>query len=175
MKGKHAILLVACATACAAEAPRVQEEIDRLDRAASHGVAAVRRALSDPSLEFSELGSGVETIEIAARALRSLSEDDRISGSARVSATLAEARAYDDLALTFESTDTRQELAVHRDVIEEIFREKAIPARMAARDAYVRARALACRTGYAEPATMLEILDGVSRYVSEDAVREPCG
>ncbi|MEQ8274740.1 MAG: hypothetical protein RMA76_12155 [Deltaproteobacteria bacterium] len=166
--------VAALAAACATEAPEVQVEVDRLDRAAAQGIAAVRRAVKDPSLEFNELGVGVETVELAARGLRSLADDARIPSAVRVSAMLAEARAYDDLTITFEATSQGQHFVEDQEVLNQIFADKALPMRTSARDAYVRARALACRTDLAEPAMMLEILDGISRYVGEDAATGPC-
>lgn len=160
--------------ACAADAPEVQVEVDRLDRAAAQGIAAVRRAVKDPSLEFNELGVGVETVELAARGLRSLADDTRVPAPIRVSAMLAEARAYDDLAITFEVTSDGQHFPEDQEVLNQIFADKALPMRTSARDAYVRARALACRIDLAEPAMMLEILDGISRYVGEAAATPPC-
>lgn len=152
--------------ACATEGPDGSAEVDRLGRAASEGVSTVRRALADPDLQFQDLGAGVDRVETAGRALRHIAEDGRFDAELRVAASLAEARAYDDLALSF---STPQD-----DLLADILDEKARPARTAARHAYVRARTLACLTDLAEPATMLEILDGVSRYVGEDAVTEPC-
>jgi hypothetical protein len=109
-------------------------------------------------------GEGVAELEAAVRRFDALEQDPAASDGQRLKAILGEARAWDDASRAILGAHL---LEVDEPVAEEILREKAFPAKIAAANAYRRALAFACaldnKHGADADNVIPEILDGLTR------------
>lgn len=163
--------------ACEAQNPdQVGHELEALSARAAGGVAAIRDALADPRALSRGLGAGIEEVALATRGLARLASAEGLAVEQRLLAGLEEARAWDDAARALETAELADaEPPELGRLYHELLREKAFPARVAARNGYERALRLACRLAGPEHPTVLEALDGVERHGGQVPVSDrPC-
>ena len=154
----------------------VARDLDALAEQAVHGVDGIREALEAPEALSRTLGAGVEEVSKATRGMSRIATSPEIGSEQRLSASVQEARAWDDVTRLLEGAELRDPTSPELEQLyHELLREKAFPARIAARNAYDRALRMACRLASAEHPVALEALDGIERYGGEVPVSEqPC-
>ncbi len=157
-----ALVAVTCA-ACAGEGSEaVTVELGKSAVRAEDGIAKIQRALAEPELGSRGFGEGVRQVELATRELAALETDDRATEAQRLQSLVLQARAWDDTAQVIEAAADSDGAA--RPAITEALREKAFPARIAARNGFERALRVACVVTGADPAVVLELVDGIARH-----------
>lgn len=162
---------------CEASSPElVGHELEALSARAAAGVASVREALDDPRGLSRALGAGIEEVSRATRGLSRLASAEELAPEQRLNAGLEEARAWDDVARALEGAELGEpEQPEHERLYRELLREKAFPARVAARNGYGRALRLACRLAGEEHPAVLEAQDGIERHGGQLPVPDrPC-
>lgn len=168
-RASQTLALIGAATllaSCEVSSPEiVAQDLEALSQSARSGVSSVRDALGDPAALSRALGAGVEEVSRATRGLDRLASAPEILPEQRLAAGLESARAWDDLARALESSELHDpEPPELGRLYHELLREKAFPARIAARNGYERALRLACRLAGEDHPAVLEAQDGIERY-----------
>lgn len=159
-------LLAGALTGCASEdSDAIAVALAQENARALAGVEKISRSLDPLDLASRGFGEGVHEVERASRALGALETDERASRTQSLLAVLIEARVWDDTVRAIEEVDLSTYEPKQQELLRNLLREKAFPARVAASNAYQRALRLACRSGMDEH--LPEILDGVARYDGE--------
>lgn len=150
--------------ACAGEgSDAVTVELSRSAARAEEGVAKIERSLGELELGSRGFGEGVRQVEQATRELAALETDERATEAQRLQALVLQARAWDDTAHVIGAA-AGPDGGAARPAITEALREKAFPARIAARNGFERALRAACLVTGADPAVVLELVDGIARH-----------
>lgn len=150
--------------ACAGDgADPVAVELARAAQRADAGVLKIRTSLADLDQASRGFGEGVRGVELATRDLAAFETDERATELEKLQAIILQARAWDDAAHAIQDA-TASESAAARPAMSAALREKSFPARLAAQNAYLRALRAACAVTGADPAVVLELLDGIARH-----------
>ena len=149
----------------------METELRELDADAGQGVAKISRALIDPTLSSPALGEGTRIVQSAAGELAQLEVDEHASDFQQLMAILYQARAWDDVAIAYETAAIPASLTPEqRALLERLLTEKAMPARLSAAAAFQRARERACKMEFQGSPVMTEILTGLQRYSESPGV-----
>lgn len=158
------LTLAALAGGCAGQVEdAVPQELSRAALRADEGVAKIRRSLGELEQGSRGFGEGVRQVELATRDLAALETDDRATELQRLQALILQARAWDDAAHAIDAAAGTDGGAAKPAIIEAL-REKAFPARIAARNGFERALRVACTVTGEDPAVVLELIDGIARH-----------
>lgn len=171
--GFAAMLLAACAVD---RSEAVETELRRVNLKTADGIRKIEHSLIDPHLTSSELAEGVRAVESGAQRLRALEIDERANDVQQLMAIVAQARAWDEVARTFERAAPSSGLDPgQKALVAAILDEKALPARAQAGSGYRRALERACHSNLEALPVMLEILDGMARYKNRSiSLDRPC-
>ena len=160
--------MFACSVDQSAELDR---ELQALSQRSRFAVQMVQDALHEPMDASVGWSTGVKEIELVVRSLGQLESDVAATDSQRLIAVVYQARAWDDIANVVQAAGDRvgDHQIASSELARQILRDKAFPARIAARNSFDRALRMGCRLGLTHSQVWLEIVDGVQRYSEADA------